>query len=144
MDRSYDAMTFILKQIYFTLHGKPYFLFPDILKSWSFQENCAGIWSFLYYRERWYFFFPKIWSNTLDGKWNMIFLKKNTRKYDIFFKLSEKIVFSKRAAPAYDISCIIWKDDIFFPKTLYFFLGQKVRGGLSQEIHGNMTFSVYT
>ena len=31
----------------------------------------------------------------------------------------------------------------FFPKT-YFFLGQKVRGSLSQEIHGNMTFSVYT
>ena len=60
----------------FTLHGKPYFLFPDVLKRWSFQKNCAGIWSFLYYRERWYFFFPKIWSYTLDGKWKMIFLKK--------------------------------------------------------------------
>ena len=59
-----------------SLHGKPYFLFPDVLKRWSFQKNCAGIWSFLYYRERWYFFFPKIWSYTLDGKWKMIFLKK--------------------------------------------------------------------
>ena len=59
-----------------SLHGKPYFLFPDVLKRWSFQKNRAGIWSFLYYRERWYFFFPKIWSYTLDGKWKMIFLKK--------------------------------------------------------------------
>ena len=30
-----------------TLHGKPYFLFPDALKRWSFQKNCAGTWSFL-------------------------------------------------------------------------------------------------
>ena len=61
-----------------TLHEKPYFLFPDVLKRWSFQKNCGGIWSFLCYRERWYFFFPKIWSYTLDGKWKMIFLKKYT------------------------------------------------------------------
>ena len=61
--------------------------------------------------------------------------QKNTRKYDIFFKLSEKIVFSKRAAPGHDLSGIIWKDGIFFPKTRYFFLGREVRDGLSQEIH---------
>ena len=60
-----------------SLHGKPFFS-PDVLKRWSFQKNCAGIWSFLYYRKRWYFFFPKIWSYMLDGKWNMIFLKKYT------------------------------------------------------------------
>ena len=42
------------------------------------------------------------------------------------------------------LSCIIWKDGIFFPKTWYFFIGQKVRDDLSQEIHGNMIFSVYT
>ena len=59
-----------------SLHGKPYFLFPDVLKRWSFQKNCAGIWSFLYYRERPCFFFPKIRSDTLDGQWKMIFLKK--------------------------------------------------------------------
>ena len=49
-------------------------------------KNCAGIWSFLYYLERWYFF-PKIW---------------------------------------------------------YFFLGKKMKEDLSQGIHGNMIFSVYT
>ena len=71
--------------------------------------------------------------------------QKNTWKYDIFFELSKKMVFPKRAVPAHDPSCIIWKDGIFFPENMiYFFPGQKVRGGLSQEIHGHMTFSVYT
>ena len=61
--------------------------------------------------------------------------QKNTWKYDTFFKLSEKIVFSKRVAPGHDLSGIIWKDGIFFPKTRYLFLGREVRDGLSQEIH---------
>ena len=43
--------------------------------------------------------------------------QKNTRKYDIFFKLSEKMAFQKGAAPAHDLSCIIWKDGNVFPKT---------------------------
>ena len=64
--------------------------------------------------------------------------QKNTRKYDIFFRSFEKKVFSKRAAPWYDLSCIIWKDGIFFSKTRYFFLGKEVSDDLSQEIHGNM------
>ena len=33
---------------------------------------------------------------------------------------------------------------VFFPKTRYFFLGQEARDGPSQEIHGNMIFSVHT
>ena len=70
--------------------------------------------------------------------------QKNTRKYDIFLNLSERMVFSKRAAPEHDLSCIILKDGTFFPKTWYFFLGQEVRDDLSQEIHGNMIFSAYT
>ena len=41
---------------------------------------------------------------------------KNTRKYDIFFKLSENMFFPKSAAPAHDLSCIIWKDGIFSQK----------------------------
>ena len=96
----------------YSLHGKPCFLFPDILKRCSFQKNCAGIWSFLYYRERSCFFFLKIWSYTLDGKWKMIFLKKihgnmifssnflkrwsfqkGPRRHMIFLVLSGKMVF---------------------------------------------------
>ena len=70
--------------------------------------------------------------------------QKNTRKYDIFLRPSEKKVFSKRAALGHGLSCIIWKDGIFFPKTRYFFLGQEASDHPSQEIHGNMIFSVYT
>ena len=47
--------------------------------------------------------------------------QKITQKYDIFFKLSKKMVFSKRAAPGHDISCIIWKDGIFSPENMIFF-----------------------
>ena len=104
-------LLFTNKILAFSLHGKPYFLFLDALKRWSFQKNCAGTWSFLYYWERWYFIFPKIWSYALDGKWRMIFLKKYME---------------------------IWKDGIFFPKTWSFFIVQKVKDGLSQEINGNM------
>ena len=107
-----------------SLHGKPYFLFPDALKRWSFLKNCAGrTWSFLYYRERWYFLFPKIWPYTLDGKWKMIFLKKIHG--NIFFRPPEKMVFPKRVVPTHDLSCIIWKDGIFSWKHDLFSPGRK-------------------
>ena len=79
-----------------SLHEKPYSLFPNVLKRCLFQKNRTGIWSFLYHQEKWYFFFPKIWYYSLGGKWKMIFLKKNTWKYDIFLICSEKMVFPKK------------------------------------------------
>ena len=42
-----------------------------------------------------------------------------------------------------DLSCIIWKD-VFFQKKWYFFFGGKMKDDLSQEVHGNLIFSVYT
>ena len=69
--------------------------------------------------------------------------QKNTRRCDIFFRLSKKKVFSKRAGPGHDLSCVIWKDGIFSRKTRYFFVGQEASDDPSQEIHGNMIFSVY-
>ena len=47
-------------------------------EKWSFhtQKNRAGIWSFLYYLER-LFFFGKYDIFSLDGKWKMIFPKRN-------------------------------------------------------------------
>ena len=68
--------------------------------------------------------------------------QKNTWKY-IFFKCPEKMVFPKKIALEYDISCIIWKYGIFFQKAWYFFFGRKMKDDLSHEIHGNMIFSVY-
>ena len=35
----------------------------------------------------------------------------------IFFRSPEKMVFPEKAVSADDLSCTIWKDGIFFPKT---------------------------
>ena len=127
-----------------TMHGKRYFLFPDVLKRWSFPKNYAGIWSFLYYWERSCFFFPKLWSDTLDGKWKMIFLKKIHGNMIFSSSLLKRWSFQK--GPHLDMIFLVLsgKMVLFFPKTWYFFLGQEARDDLSQEIHGNMIFSVYT
>ena len=82
------------------------------------------------------FFFSKIRSDTLDRKWKIIFLKKYTEIW-YFLQAPEKMAFPNRTAPAHDLSCIIWRDGIFFPKTLSFFPGQKLKNCLSQEIHEN-------
>ena len=70
---------------------------------------------FLVLWEKMIFFFPE--NMILQPRRKMeddLSQKKNTRKYNIFFKLSEKIVFPKRTRPAHDLSCIILY--YFFPK----------------------------
>ena len=71
------------------------------------------------------FLFPESMILYLRRKMKDDLSQKNTRKYDIFFKLSEKMVFPKRAAPAHDLSCIIWKDGIFSRKHDIFSPGRK-------------------
>ena len=71
----------------------------------------------------------------------MIFFKK-IQGNTVFSSGFPKRSFQK--VPGHDLSCIIWKNGIFFPqKHDIFFLGQETKDDLSQEIHGNMTFSVY-
>ena len=60
--------------------------------------------------------------------------QKNTRKHDIFFRSSEKMVFSKRAAPGHDLSCIIWKDGIFSRKHDIFSWTESERQSFSKNI----------
>ena len=103
-----------------TLHGKPYFLFPDVLKRWSFQKNWAGIWSSLYYQERWYFLFPKIWSYTLDGKWKMIFLKIYTEIW-YFLQALLKDGLSKRGRAGTWSFLYYLKRWYFSPENMIFF-----------------------
>ena len=88
--------------IFLILSRKMIFLFPEnmiLLLGWEmkddlFQKNtwkyiffthsekmvcsetCTGIWSFLYYLERWYFSPRKHDIFSLGGKWRMIFFKK--------------------------------------------------------------------
>ena len=63
--------------------------------------------------------------------------QKSTRKYDIFFNCSKKVIFSKRTAPGQDLSCTTWKGGIFS------LVGKRGRDDPSQEIHGNMIFSTW-
>ena len=90
------------------------------------------------------FLFPENMILHLRRKMKDDLSQKNTWKYDFFFKLSEKMVFSKRGRAGTWSPLYYLERWYFFPKTWYFFLGRKVRGKLFQEIHGNMKFSVYT
>ena len=67
------------------------------------------------------FLFPENMILHLRRKMKDDLSQKNTRKYNIFFTLSENMVFPKRTAPAHDLSCIIWKDVFFFPENKIFF-----------------------
>ena len=109
------------------LHGKPYFLFPDVLKRWFLKNKSRWNMIFVVLSRKMIFLFPKNMILHVRRKMEDDLSQKNTLKYDILFKRSEKMVFSKRAAQGHDLSCIIWKDSIFFPKTWYFFRGRKVR-----------------
>ena len=88
------------------------------------------------------FLFPQ--NMMLFFKWKMKddLSRKNTWKYDTFFKCPEKMVFPKKIELEFDLSCIIWRDAFFFRKIWYFFFGRKMKDDLSQGIHGNMIFSI--
>ena len=90
------------------------------------------------------FFPPKISFYSLGEKWKMIFVEKNTWKYDIFFRCSEKMVFSKKLYWNMIFLVSPGKLAFFLPKTWYYSFGRKMKDDPSQEIHGNMIFSVYT
>ena len=94
------------------------FFFPDVLKRRSFQKDCAGIWSFLYYREIWYFFLPKRWSYLQMENERWSFSKKYTEIW--FFECSEKMDFSKR--PRRDMIFLVLSGKlVFLPASMAFF-----------------------
>ena len=130
--------------LYFTLHGKPYFLFPDVLKRWSFQKKMHWNMIFLTLTGKMIFLFPE----------NMTLYLRRKMKDDLSQKIHGNTIFSsnvlkrcsfQEGSRRHMIFLVLPGKMVFFsPKTWYFFPRQKVRGDLSQEIHGNMTFSVYT
>ena len=96
---------------------------------------------FLLFSGKVIFLFPENMIIFLVRKMKDDLSQENTRRY-IFFKCYAKMVFSIRIAQRHYLSCTIWKNGIFFPKTWYFFLGRKMRDDFSQEIRGNMIFSL--
>ena len=102
------------------LHGKSYFLFPDALKRWYFQKNRAAIRYFLYYRERSRFFYPKIWSYTLGGKWWWSFSKKYTEIRYCLQTIWKDGLFKRDGAGTWSFFSYLerW---YFFPENMIFF-----------------------
>ena len=103
---------------------KTIFLYQNILKRWSFQNNCAGIWSFFHYQEKWYFFFPKIWSYSLDGKWKIIFLKK-THGNVLFSSNAPKGWSFQKNLGSNMIFLVLSGKMVFFPQKTFFSLDGK-------------------
>ena len=103
------------------LHEKPYFLFPNVLKTWSFQKKSH--WNiFFVLSGKTIFLFPENMILFLDTKRKMIFLKKKKKKYlEIwyFLQLFWKDVLSRKFAPEHDI--------YFFQKIWYFCFGRKMK-----------------
>ena len=106
----------------------------SVLKRWYFRKTCTGIWSFLHYQERWFFFFFKIWCYCLDRKWKMIFLKKRKKKKNMnFCKGSKKIVFQNNGAGIWSFLYHQRNMMFSFPKNMILFFRWKMKDDLSQK-----------
>ena len=53
------------------IHGNMIFS-ASVLKRWSFQETRTGIWSSFNCQERWYFYFPEIWSRSSSSYFELM------------------------------------------------------------------------
>ena len=89
------------------------------------------------------FLLPENMILHLRRKMKMIFLKKILGNKTLSTNYLKRWSFQK--GPRRDIIFLLLsgKMEFFFPKTWYFLFGQEVRVDLSQEMHGNMIFSVY-
>ena len=103
-------------QFLWTTARKTIFSFSRRPEKMVFPKKLRWNMIFLVLSGKMIFLFPENMILHLRRKMKDDLSQKNTRKYDIFFKLSEKMVFSKRAALGHDLSCIISKDGIFFPR----------------------------
>ena len=99
-----------------------------------FPKNCAGIWSSLYYLERW-FFFSRKYDHTPRQKMKDDISQK---------KLYENMILSSNVLKRWSFEKRLrWTGSIFSPKRLYFSLGgkwerERERDDLFQEIHENI------
>ena len=123
--------------LWYSLHGKPNYLFPDVLKRLHWNMI------FLVLSGKMIFLFTE----------NMILPLGRKMKDDLFQKLHRNMIFSadilkrwhlqKNCARA--LSFLYYQGRwYFFPEKMIFFFGRKMKDHISQEISGNTIFSVYT
>ena len=117
--------------------------FPDLLKRQSFQKKLRLNMIFLVLLEKMIFLFPE--NMTLPLRWKMKDdLSQKKIHGNVIFSANVLKRLSFQKAPREITFPVLSGKMVFFPNTLYFFLGRKVRDDLSQEKHGNMMFSVDT
>ena len=118
------------------LHKKRYFLFPNVLKRWSFQKKIALEYDISciirkddIFPENMIFFFRREMKDnrSQENTWKLIFSSN-------FWKDS----LSKKIALEHDLSCTIRKDGTSFSRINDIFSRRKVKDDLFQKIHGNM------
>ena len=110
------------------LHKRPYLLFPNDLKRWSFPQKKLR-WNRIFFvlSRKLAFLFPKNIILFFSQKMKDNLSQKNAWKYDNLCKSSGKMVFSKTVALEYDLFCIIRKDDTFSLKIWSYTLDGKRR-----------------
>ena len=114
-----------------TLHDWPYFPFPNVLKRWYSQKIALECDLSCFIRkdniflENMILFFRQKMKDNLSGK--------STSGCDIFCKFSGKMVFPKKIAMEYDLSCIIRRDDISSSKNMILFFRRKIKDHISQN-----------
>ena len=133
-------------QVKLTTARKTIFFFPYVLKRWSFQKNRTGFWSFFYYREIWYLFFPEMWSYPWAENEKWFFSKKYM---DIWYFLQ---IFLKDGLfkKEHDLSCITLHEKQHFCKnaqrkyhiSLIFRNWQKYHISRKMKIKENIIFSI--
>ena len=111
---------------------KAIFSFPRRPEKMVFSKGSSWNMIFLIFSRKMIFLFTP-WTE--NERWSFL---KNTWKYDIFFRLLKKWSFQKGWCRHMIFLVLSGKMVFFSPKTWSFFIGQKVKDGLSQEIHGNM------
>ena len=108
------------------------FFFQMFWKDGLSKKIGLDVWSFLYYQERWYFFFPKISSYSLDKKWKMIFLKKNMEIW-YFLQMFWKDGLSIKLHWNMTFVVLSTKIIFLFPENMILFFRRKMKDDLSQK-----------
>ena len=126
---------------YKSFHGKPYFLFPDVLKRWSFQNvvleydiSCIMRKDDISYSRKY-----DLTTCTENERWS--FSKKHMEIW-YFLQVFWKDNLFKKTALEHVLSCIICKDGIFFPR-IYFLWTEKGRWYFSINTRRHDIFCVY-
>ena len=111
------------------IHGDMIFS-SNVPKRWSFQKDTTGIWSFLYYLERWYFLLRQhgkiIFLKKYMEIWYLLYIRINVINMTLYPLLPKKskMIFSHKNTLKRDRNSRIYSkkssnDSLYFYEDLY-------------------------